>query len=100
MGSCSRTQRRPLKSFISTTTEIADEQVVTPQKLFACLEKKIQFLRHKTTAYVGKKFIHQESKANSKLSISTALAILLAGKIYTVCIVKIDIRLLLKNYRI
>ena len=85
-----RTQRRRLHSFTSTTTEIVSEEGVTPPKMFA-LGLKSQYLHDMAAADVGRKIIQQEAK----VSMSTALAMLIAGKMtmrmYT------DIRLLLKN---
>ena len=88
-----RTQWKRLQSFSSTTTETPDEQGVTPPKLLA-YEIKSQYLYEKTTATVAKKFIQQEAKPSSKVSMSTSLAVLIAGKWLKEYI---DTRLLLKN---
>ena len=85
-----RTQRRRLHSFTSTTTEITSEEGVTPPKMYA-LGLKSQYLHDKAAADVGRKLIQQEAK----VSMSTALAMLIAGKMTKR--MYIDIRLLLKN---
>ena len=90
----SRTQRRRLHSFNITTTETADEQGVTPSKILA-LGLNSQYSHDKTAADVGRKIIQHEAKVSNKVSMSTALAMLIAGKMTKR--MYIDIRLLLKN---
>ena len=63
-------------------------------KLYA-LGLKSQYLHDKAAANIGRKLIQQEAKVINKVSMSTALAILIAGKITKR--MYIDIRLLLKN---
>ena len=63
---------------------------MTPPKIYA-LGLKSQYLHDKAAADVGRKLIQQEAK----VSMSTALAILIAGKMTKR--MYIDIRLLLKN---
>ena len=67
---------------------------MTPPKLYA-LRLKSQYLHDKAAANIGRKLIQQEAKVVNKVSMSTALAILIAGKITKR--MYIDIRLLLKN---
>ena len=89
-----RTQRRRLHSFTSTTNEIAIKEGVTPPKLLA-MGLKSHYLHDKNAANVGRKLVQQEAKVSNKVSMSTALAILIAGKMTKR--MYIDIRLLLKN---
>ena len=67
---------------------------MTPPKLYA-LRLKSQYLHDKAAANIGRKLIQQEAKVINKVSMSTALAILIAGKMTKR--MYIDIRLLLKN---
>ena len=67
---------------------------MTPPKLYA-LGLKSQYLHDKAAANIGRKLIQQEVKVINKVSMSTALAILIAGKMTKR--MYIDIRLLLKN---
>ena len=67
---------------------------MTPPKLYA-LRLKSQYLHDKAAANIGRKLIQQEAKVINKVSMSTALAILIAGKMTKR--MYIDIRLLLKT---
>ena len=72
-------QRRRLQSFTSTTTEIANEEGATQPKMYA-LGLTSQYLHDKAAANVGRKLHQQEAKVSNKVSMSTALAMLIAEK--------------------